>query len=61
VATVLTVSGLAGPVVEGLTVRRTDVIEVTWTERDGDVRMPRSVTLDPRTPGAVTVRMPATR
>ncbi|OLS97842.1 hypothetical protein BJF90_42165 [Pseudonocardia sp. CNS-004] len=61
VATVLTVSDLADPVVEGLAVRRTDVIEVTWTERDGDVRMPRSVTLDPRTPGAVTVRMPATR
>jgi uncharacterized heparinase superfamily protein len=61
VATVLTVCELADPVVEGLTVRRTDVIEVTWTEREGDARVPRSVTLDPRTPGAVTVRAPATR
>jgi hypothetical protein len=61
VATVLTVSEQADPVVEGLTVRRTDEIEVTWTEREGDAQVPRSVSLDPRTPGAATVRTPATR
>jgi uncharacterized heparinase superfamily protein len=58
VATVLTVSQLAEPVVEGLTVGGTDVIEVGWTEREGDARVARSVALDPAVPGAVTVGTP---
>jgi hypothetical protein len=61
VATVLTVSEHAEPVVEGLTIDETDVIEVSWTEREGDAQVSRSVTLDPRSPGAVTVRTPATQ
>jgi hypothetical protein len=60
VATVLTVSEHATPVVEGLSIDGTDVIEVSWTEREGDAQVPRSVNLDPRSPGAVTVRTPVT-
>jgi uncharacterized heparinase superfamily protein len=59
-ATVLTVSEHAAPVVEGLSIDGTDVIEVSWTEREGHAQVPRSVTLGPRSPGAVTVRTPVT-
>jgi hypothetical protein len=55
VATLLTVTELAEPIVDGLTVARTDVIEVSWTERRGDAVEVLSATLDTRTPGAVEV------
>jgi hypothetical protein len=56
VATVLTAGERVGPVVEGLSVHGTEVIEVSWTQRREDGLESRFVTFDTRTPGAVAIR-----